>query len=87
MLDWPLIAALAHTGGAAALLIWLTTLLATQTDHAAGFGNATAFLARVDEDGGDDGDDWTCDRREFFDARGHADPAPTDIDRGTTRQP
>ena len=55
---------------------WLTTLLATQADHAGGFGQATAFVARVADDGADDGDDdsedWTCDRREFFDARGHA---------------
>jgi cytochrome c oxidase assembly protein subunit 15 len=30
VLDWPLLAALAHTGGAAALLVLLTTLLARQ---------------------------------------------------------
>ena len=42
----------------------LTALLATQLDRSAGFGNGTAFLAAVE------GDDWTCDRRECFDARG-----------------
>ena len=52
----------------------LTVLLATQRDQSAGFGNGTAFLAmttRLNEDGhSDDSDDWTCDRRECFDARG-----------------
>jgi cyclic beta-1,2-glucan synthetase len=46
----------------------LTALLATQCDLAAGFGGGAAFLAttcRVD-----DAEDWTCDRRECFDARG-----------------
>jgi cyclic beta-1,2-glucan synthetase len=42
----------------------LTALLATQRDQSAGFGDGTAFLAMADAD------DWTCDRREFFDARG-----------------
>ena len=42
----------------------LTALLATQRDHSAGFGDGTAFLAMQDAD------DWTCDRRECFDARG-----------------
>ena len=42
----------------------LTTLLATQLDRSAGFGDGTAFLAMADAD------DWTCDRRECFDARG-----------------
>ena len=54
------------------------TLLATQQEHAAGLGGGTAFLALCGDDpGGDEpGDethadgDWTCDRREFFDARG-----------------
>ena len=52
-------------------------LLATQREMAAGFGGGTAFLAwasaapghdEAEPDAGDD--DWTCDRREFFDARG-----------------
>ncbi len=46
----------------------LTALLATQRDRSAGFGDGTAFLAlagSVDEQ-----DDWTCDRRECYDARG-----------------
>ncbi len=59
-----------------------TVLLATQRERAAGFGGGTAFLAMVaaedtghrllDNDDGvdDEGPDWTCDRREFFDARG-----------------
>jgi cyclic beta-1,2-glucan synthetase len=64
----------------------MTALLATQQDHSAGFGLGTAFLAFVPSDagsaryGGNDGSasgrnaeldvDWTCDRRECFDARG-----------------
>ena len=46
----------------------LTALLATQTEQAGGFGDATAFLALAHAD--DAEVDWTCDRREFFDARG-----------------
>ena len=46
----------------------LTALLATQLDRAGGFGAATAFLAVVDA--ADQAEDWTCDRRECFDARG-----------------
>ncbi|MFT3664558.1 GH36-type glycosyl hydrolase domain-containing protein [Piscinibacter sp.] len=44
-------------------------LLATQLDAAGGFGGATAWLALA---GGDDDapHEWTCDRREFHDARG-----------------
>jgi cyclic beta-1,2-glucan synthetase len=42
----------------------LTALLATQLDRSAGFGGGTAFLAMADAN------DWTCDRRECFDARG-----------------
>ncbi len=45
----------------------LTALLCTQPERSAGFGNGTAFLALT---GRDDLDDWTCDRRECFDARG-----------------
>jgi cyclic beta-1,2-glucan synthetase len=46
----------------------LTALLCTQRDHSAGFGDGTAFLALVSEK--NEVDDWTCDRRECFDARG-----------------
>ncbi len=53
----------------------LTTLLATQRDRSAGFGDGTAFLALAgaadaDDDGDEHSNDWTCDRRECFDARG-----------------
>jgi len=63
----------------------LTALLATQQERSAGFGGGTAFLATLhhtaDAPGagplaapsaGDNGHDteWTCDRREFFDAVG-----------------
>jgi cyclic beta-1,2-glucan synthetase len=47
----------------------LTALLCTQRDSAAGLGGGTAFLGMVGS--GEDLPDWTCDRREFFDARGH----------------
>ncbi len=56
----------------------LTALLCTQRDRAAGFGDGTAFLGLADESGA--AEDWTCDRRELFDARGrlvlpdHFDP-------------
>ena len=46
----------------------LGALLCTQRDHAAGFGDGTAFLALADTETALD--DWTCDRRELFDARG-----------------
>jgi cyclic beta-1,2-glucan synthetase len=46
----------------------MTALLATQRDRAAGFGGGTAFLAMAGDS--DNDADWTCDRREFFDARG-----------------
>ncbi|MFN0184314.1 MAG: GH36-type glycosyl hydrolase domain-containing protein [Aquabacterium sp.] len=46
----------------------LTALLATQRESAGGFGGGTAFLASVGPD--DTNEDWTCDRRECFDARG-----------------
>lgn len=46
----------------------VTALLATQGDDSGGFGGSTAWLAAVAPPGRDDG--WTCDRREFFDARG-----------------
>ena len=48
----------------------LTALLATQRERAAGFGDGTAFLALATPDTAGEGDDWTCDRRECFDARG-----------------
>ena len=46
----------------------MTALFCTQRDRSAGFGDGTAFLGLASE--GDDGVDWTCDRRESFDARG-----------------
>jgi cyclic beta-1,2-glucan synthetase len=46
----------------------LTALLCTQRDHSAGFGDGTAFLALASAKS--EMDDWTCDRRECFDARG-----------------
>jgi cyclic beta-1,2-glucan synthetase len=42
-------------------------LLATQADRTAGYGDGTAFLAMPS---GADDDEWTCDRRECFDANG-----------------
>ncbi|WP_088278463.1 GH36-type glycosyl hydrolase domain-containing protein [Ideonella sp. A 288] len=46
-------------------------LLCTQRERGAGFGGATAFLALVGAgDASGDDEDWTCDRRECFDARG-----------------
>ncbi len=49
----------------------ITALMATQREHSAGFGGGTAFLATVSElDDAGVSDDWTCDRRECFDARG-----------------
>jgi cyclic beta-1,2-glucan synthetase len=55
----------------------ITGLLATQLEAGAGFGQGTAFLAfdgsfnpaGLAGDAVDD--DWTCDRRECFDPRGH----------------
>jgi len=46
----------------------LTTLLATQMDASDGFGQSTAFLQTVGEPG--EPADWTCDRRELFNAMG-----------------
>jgi len=46
----------------------LTALLGTQRDRAGGFGGGTAFLAMASDS--DHSTDWTCDRRELFDARG-----------------
>jgi cyclic beta-1,2-glucan synthetase len=46
----------------------LTALLCTQREASAGFGNGTAFFALADDAGADE--DWSCDRRELFDACG-----------------
>jgi cyclic beta-1,2-glucan synthetase len=46
----------------------LTAMLSTQRDASAGFGGGTAFFGMANE--AEDLEDWTCDRREFFDARG-----------------
>ncbi len=46
----------------------LTALLCTQRERSAGFGDGTAFLAIAG--GAEEREDWTCDRRECFDARG-----------------
>lgn len=46
----------------------LTALLCTQPERSAGFGEGTAFLSLVGA--ADEAEDWTCDRRELFDARG-----------------
>ncbi|MDD2881044.1 MAG: glucoamylase family protein [Rhodoferax sp.] len=46
----------------------LTAMLSTQRDASAGFGGGTAFFGMAGD--ADDAEDWTCDRREFFDARG-----------------
>ena len=52
----------------------LTALMCTQRERAGGFGGGTAFLALAStpdpSDHKDEGEDWTCDRRECFDARG-----------------
>ncbi|MDQ6628159.1 MAG: carbohydrate-binding protein [Pseudomonadota bacterium] len=46
----------------------MTTLFCTQRDRAGGFGGGTAFFGLSGD--ADEGADWTCDRRESFDARG-----------------
>ena len=46
----------------------LVALTCTQRDRSAGFGDGTAFLALAVP--ADEAPDWTCDRRECFDARG-----------------
>ncbi len=43
-------------------------LFCTQQERSAGFSEGTAFFAIQSPEVEDD---WTCDRREFFDARGH----------------
>ena len=47
----------------------LTALLCTQRERSAGFGGGTAFFGLAGS-APDRDEDWTCDRREFFDARG-----------------
>ncbi|MES2958370.1 MAG: glucoamylase family protein [Pseudomonadota bacterium] len=46
----------------------VSALLCTQRERSAGFGNGTAFLALAGA--AQEVEDWTCDRRELFDARG-----------------
>ena len=58
----------AATGSDAVRSRKLTALLATQRDRAGGFGGGSAFLALAG--GAEESEDWTCDRRECFDARG-----------------
>ncbi|MDP2004791.1 MAG: carbohydrate-binding protein, partial [Rubrivivax sp.] len=58
----------AGVAGAAPRARTLLVLTATQPEHAAGFGGGTAFLALAGDD--ETLHDWTCDRREAFDARG-----------------
>ncbi len=45
------------------------TLSCTQREGTLGFGGGTAFFVLA-AGAGESGPDWTCDRREFFDARG-----------------
>jgi len=47
-----------------------TVLFCTQRDRSAGFGSGTAFFALAGDS--EEPADWTCDRRELFDARGRA---------------
>jgi cyclic beta-1,2-glucan synthetase len=54
--------------GDRAIPVKLNALLCTQQEQASGFGNGTAFFGVADPAG--EAEDWTCDRREFFDARG-----------------
>jgi cyclic beta-1,2-glucan synthetase len=62
--------------GTLAQPLQVDALFATQQDGHAGFGGHTAFLTLLREDEMDATlSDWTCDRRELFDARGrHALP-------------
>jgi cyclic beta-1,2-glucan synthetase len=53
----------------------LSALMCTQAEQGSGFGGGTAFFAAVQTADRERSDyaasvDWTCDRREFFDARG-----------------
>ena len=43
-------------------------LMCTQRECSTGFGGGTAFFSRIGAP--DESEDWTCDRRECFDARG-----------------
>ena len=57
---------------AAAATVSAPVLLAIQRDAQSGYGGSTAFFAVCAANGGSPvHTDWTCDRREFFDARGH----------------
>jgi cyclic beta-1,2-glucan synthetase len=47
----------------------LTALLCTQRERSVGFGDGAAFLAITSL--ANETEDWTCDRRECFDARGY----------------
>jgi cyclic beta-1,2-glucan synthetase len=55
-------------GEAAAPERRMTTLFCTQRDRSGGFGGGTAFFGLVGDT--EELADWTCDRRELFDARG-----------------
>ena len=55
-------------GAAASLERRMTTLFCTQRDRAGGFGGGTAFFGLAGD--AEELADWTCDRRESFDARG-----------------
>ncbi len=46
----------------------MTTLFCTQRDRSGGFGGGTAFFGLAGD--AEELTDWTCDRRESFDARG-----------------
>ena len=46
----------------------MTTLFCTQRDRSGGFGGGTAFFGLAGDS--EEMIDWTCDRRESFDARG-----------------
>ncbi len=48
----------------------MTALFCTQRDRSAGFGGGTAFFGLAGD--AETLADWTCDRREAFDARGRA---------------
>ena len=56
------------TGADAATERRLTTLYCSQRDRSAGFGGGTGFFALASDD--EAPPEWTCDRRESFDARG-----------------
>ena len=64
----------------------VTTLFCTQRDRAGGFGGGTAFFAPRRRQRGDL-TDWTCDRRELFDARGRARRRPTSYGQAQRRRP